>query len=109
MSSFVNVPLRAELKAKVEALPNGVAGEHGCADASLYRRFRTAGLEAVHMIPQLAAEADAKRLRAAQQRLLSHLSPDEAAEWRAAVAQAEAAGTFFIALPYHCAVGRKRH
>jgi ubiquinone/menaquinone biosynthesis C-methylase UbiE len=108
MSSFVNLPLRAELKARVEALPNGVAGEHGCADASLYRRFRAAGLADVHMFPQLAAEAEATRLHAVQQRILASLSADAAEAWRAAVNQAEAAGTFFIALPYHCAVGTKR-
>jgi hypothetical protein len=108
MSSFVNVPLRAELKARVEALPNGVAGEHGCADASLYRRFRAAGLDDVHMVPQLAAEAEATRLHAIQQRILASLSADEAEEWREAVARGEATGTFFIALPYHCAVGTKR-
>ena len=108
MSSCVNVPLRAELKARVEALPNGVAGEHGCADASLYQRFRAAGLDAVHMLPQLAAEAETTRLHAVQQRILSNLSADEAEEWRGTVNQAEAAGTFFIALPYHCAVGTKR-
>jgi ubiquinone/menaquinone biosynthesis C-methylase UbiE len=107
MSSFVNLPLRPALKAKVEALPNGVAGEHGCADASLYRRFRVAGLAAVHMLPQLAAEAEAIRLHAVQQRILSSLSATEAEEWRVAVNQAEAAGTFCIALPYHCAVGTK--
>ena len=96
-----------ELKARVEALPNGVAGEHGCADASLYGRFRAAGLDDVHMFPQLAAEAEAARLHAVQQRILASLSAAEAEEWRAAVNQAEAAGTFCIALPYHCAVGTK--
>jgi SAM-dependent methyltransferase len=108
MRSFVNLPLRPELKAKVEALPNGVAGERGCADASLYRRFRAAGLGTVHMVPQLATEAEATRLHTVQQRLLASLSATEAEEWRAAVTQAEAAGTFCIALPYHCAVGTKR-
>jgi hypothetical protein len=28
-------------------------------------------------------------------------------EWKAAVAQAEADGTFFISTPHHCAVGIK--
>jgi ubiquinone/menaquinone biosynthesis C-methylase UbiE len=107
MSSFINLPLRPALKAKVEALPNGVAGAQGCADASLYRRFRVARLAAVHMLPQLAAEAETTRLHAVQQRILSSLSAAEAEEWRAAVNQAEAAGTFCIALPYHCAVGTK--
>jgi hypothetical protein len=107
MSAFINLPLRPALKAKVEALPNGVAGAQGCADASLYRRFRVAGLAAVHMLPQLAAEAETTRLHAVQQRILSSLSAAEAEEWRAAVNQAEAAGTFCIAMPYHCAVGTK--
>jgi len=33
------------------------------------------------------------------------LSPDEAAAWRAAIAQAEAHGTLMWAWPHHCAVG----
>jgi SAM-dependent methyltransferase len=107
MSSFINLPLRPALKAKVEALPNGVAGAQGCADASLYGRFRAAGLDDVHMLPQLAAEAETTRLHAVQQRILSSLNAAEAEEWRAAVNQAEAAGTFCIAMPYHCAVGTK--
>jgi len=33
--------------------------------------------------------------------ILPTLSPDAVQEWRHAVAQAEAAGTFFIATPFH--------
>ena len=38
---------------------------------------------------------------------LATLTKEERAEWEAAVAQAEAEGTFFIATPHHCAVGIK--
>ncbi len=107
LRSVVNLPLRAELKAKVEALPNGLAGERGCADASLYRRFREAGLDDVQMFPQLATYQDHSRMHAVQDRIMAVLSPTEADEWRVARAQAEADGTFFIALPFHCTVGTK--
>jgi hypothetical protein len=102
----VNLPLRAALKQKVEALPNGTAGSQGCADASLYRRFCEAGLCDVSMFPQLAAYTGA-RAHAANERLHGALSPDELTEWQTAVAQAEVAGTFFISVPFHCAVGTK--
>jgi ubiquinone/menaquinone biosynthesis C-methylase UbiE len=106
MFSYVNVPVRAELKTKIAALPNGVAGAKGCADGSLYQRFCHAGLQNVQMLPQLATYAGA-RAHAADERIEAALSPTELAEWQTAVAQAEAAGTFFIALPFHCAVGTK--
>jgi SAM-dependent methyltransferase len=106
MYSFVNVPVRAELKTKIAALPNGVSGAKGCADGSLYQRFCSAGLQNIKMLPQLATYAGA-RAHAADERIEAALSPAELTEWQAAVAQAEAAGTFFIALPFHCAVGTK--
>ena len=104
MQSFVNVPVRAELKMKIAALPNGLAGARGCADGSLYQRFRNVGLQDVQMLPQLATYAGA-RAHAADERIEAALSPAELAEWHTAVTQAEAEGTFFIALPFHCAVG----
>jgi len=104
MHSFVNVPVRAELKMKIAALPNGLAGARGCADGSVYQRFRNAGLQDVQMLPQLATYACA-RAHAADERIEAALSPTELAEWHTAVTQAEAEGTFFIALPFHCAVG----
>jgi hypothetical protein len=47
------------------------------------------------------------RLAGFEQQLLATLSAEEAQEWRSAVAQAKAEGTFFIAMPLHCAVGTK--
>lgn len=107
MRSVANLPLSSALKAKVEALPNGVAGERGCADVSLYRRFHQVGLGGVRMFPQLATYSDSKRLHDVQERIMGALSPEEAQEWTVAVNHAEAEGTFFIALPFHCAVGTK--
>ena len=106
MHSFVNVPVRAELKMKIAALPNGVAGARGCADGSLYQRFCNAGLQNITMFPQLATYAGA-RAHAADERIHAALTPAELTEWQAAVAQAEATGTFFMALPFHCAVGTR--
>ena len=107
MRSVANLPLPAELKVKVESLPNGVAGERGCADVSLYRRFHQVGLGDVRMFPQLATYSDSKRLHDVQERILGALSPEEAQAWTVAVNQAAAEGTFFMALPFHCAVGTK--
>lgn len=106
MHAFVNLPLRPELRRKVEALPNGVAGPKGCADGSLYRRFCEAGLRDVKMSPQLATYSG-EQTHGVQERLPAALSPVELAEWQQAVAAAEPAGTFFVALPFHCAVGTK--
>ena len=112
MPWLVNLPFSAELKAKVEAPGGGMTsgvGELGCADASLYRRFHHARLTKVKMFPQLGAfdRSVASYLQDLQARLIPTLSPEEANEWQAAVARAEAELTFFIAMPLHCAVGTK--
>jgi hypothetical protein len=39
--------------------------------------------------------------------VLAALSTAEASAWRAAVAQASGEGTFYWAMPHHCAVGTK--
>jgi hypothetical protein len=110
MPRWVNLPLRAELKAKVEAPGWADEGGHprGCDEASLYQRMHRAGLSHIRMFPQLATFDDPPRLRQLQASILPTLSPEEAAEWRSAVAQGEAEGTFFIATPFHSAVGTKR-
>jgi ubiquinone/menaquinone biosynthesis C-methylase UbiE len=109
MPRWVNLPLRPEIKAKVEA--PGWADEsghpRGCDDASLYQRFHQVGLTDISMFPQLATFDGRARLQTFQASILPTLSVAEVEEWRAAVAQAEAEGTFFIATPFHCAVGTK--
>jgi SAM-dependent methyltransferase len=109
MPRWVNLVLPAELKARVEA--PGWASDRGhqlgCDDASLYQRFRQVGLTQVKKFPQFAAFDEPSRVQSLQGEILPTLPPDAAQEWRAAVTQGEAAGTFFIATPFHCAVGTK--
>jgi SAM-dependent methyltransferase len=109
-SWWVNLPLRAALKAKVEApgrLASGVAAG-GCADASIYRRFHRAGLTQLTMFPFLVpVTKEDPRFALFQQQQLAALGPEETDEWRKAVTEAEADGTFFMAQPFHCVVGVK--
>ena len=109
-SWWVNLPLKPALKAKVQApgsMASGVA-VGGCADASIYLRFHRAGLHrctfSPHLVPVTKADP---RFTLFQQIYLTSLGPQEADDWRSAVAEAEADGTFFMAQPFHCAVGVK--
>jgi hypothetical protein len=47
------------------------------------------------------------RLAAFESQILASLTVEETAEWQAAAAAAKADGTFFIASPFHCAIGTK--
>jgi ubiquinone/menaquinone biosynthesis C-methylase UbiE len=109
MPRWVNLALPAELKAKVEAPGWAPDRGHqlGCDDASLYQRLHQTGLTRVKKFPQFAAFDEPSRLQNLQGEILPTLPPDAVQEWRQAVAQAEVAGTFFIATPFHCAVGMK--
>src|SRR5438067_12620013 len=96
MPGWVNLPVSQAIKAKVE--PPGLFGAGvvpgGCADASLYRRFRAVGLTVVGLFPQLTALApDDARLAMFRQQAASVLNADETEEWHRAVAQADAEGT----------------
>lgn len=106
----VNVPLRYELKTKAQT-PRGFVGAHGCADASLYRRFHQAGLSHTRMWPQFAAfeQPETSQAQFAHGAILGALTAEETQEWHAGVSQAVADGTYFIAQPFHCAVGTKPH
>ena len=104
----VNAPLRSELKTKAQT-PRGFVGAQGCADASLYRRFHQAGLTHVQMWPQFAASdrPETPQAQFAHGAILGALTVEEASEWHAGMAEAVADGTYFIAQPFHCAVGIK--
>ena len=112
MPPWANLQLSKALRSKVSrpgAVGAGV-GAGGCADASLYRRFHAAGLTELNFFPQFDAmtpTVEPTRLAGFAQQILASLTLDEAAEWREAVAQAEADGTFFIATSHHCAIGTK--
>jgi SAM-dependent methyltransferase len=98
-----------ELRARVAKAMGAGVTEGGCADASLYRRFRAAGLTDVRPLPQLAVYDNPGHLLVQyyQSRALGVLTPGEAQEWHAAMAQARAQGSFVLAVPHHCAVGTR--
>jgi hypothetical protein len=81
--------------------------ESGCADAGLYRRMHKIGLIDVKMLPQWASHGGGERLHYMHDRIAATLTADELREWRDAVIAARADSTFFIAEPFHCAVGTK--
>jgi hypothetical protein len=106
---MINLPLRAELKAKLEAPGFGGVEPNGCADASLYARFRKAGLGNVRNLPLLAAfdDADGDYEVALLGSILGALDAAESAEARDAFARAATDGTFVVTTPFHGAVGTK--
>jgi SAM-dependent methyltransferase len=108
---WTNLPLPQLLKDKVEQ-PGGGPGvsERGCADESLYRRFRQAGLSAIDGGPAWAwARLDDRWwLGNLQHQVRGALSQDEDLAWLVAVRQAQAEGLpVWFARPFHCAVGTK--
>jgi hypothetical protein len=113
MPWWVNVPLTPALRAKVNRpgfIATAGADQAGCADASLYRRFSAAGLTNLTFLPQLVAVTpgiEPARLAAFESQVVAGLTAEETVEWHAGAAAAKADGTFFIASPFHCAVGTK--
>ena len=109
MNRWVNLPLGPALKTRIESPPwvDDRGHPQGCDDASLYQRFSRLGLRDVKMFPFISTFSDRMRLQFLQGGILPTLNADQAAEWRTALAQAEADGTFFISTPFHCAVGTK--
>jgi ubiquinone/menaquinone biosynthesis C-methylase UbiE len=106
----INLPLRPDLKKKAEGFPNGLVDEKGCADASLYRRFRQAGMTEVKGSPQFATY-DKTSPRTTLGHLLAltfnRLNQDEQSEWSKAMSAKEAEDSFFISGPHHCVIGTK--
>jgi SAM-dependent methyltransferase len=110
MSLWMNLDLNPELRARIDAAPRAGAEEHGCADASLYQRFRTAGLTDLKMGPQLGPnqpESGSSLFTSFSTRILQVLDADDAQQFGAAIAKAIEAGTLVWAEPYHSAVGTK--
>jgi SAM-dependent methyltransferase len=109
---WYNLALPPDLKARAERVAGPGAGPGGCADGSLLRRCRVAGLAAARAWLQMATlypGRDTWELWAYYQSwVLGALSADEAVAWRAAVGRAEADTTLYWAFPHHCAVGTKR-
>jgi ubiquinone/menaquinone biosynthesis C-methylase UbiE len=111
MSPWFNLELPDELRRAAEAVPGAGADEHGCSDASLYRRFRSAGLRDLVMGPQLgpdSAERSPDRQRLFTARIAQGLPPAQMRQFREAAARAVDEGVMVWAEPYHCAVGVKQ-
>ena len=109
MNRWVNLPLRLDLKTRIESPPwvDDPGHPQGCDDSSLYQRFARLGLQNTRMFPFISTFAEPERLQFMQGGILPTLNGEEAAEWRAAAEQAQSDGTFFISTPFHCAVGTK--
>ena len=110
MRPWINLAVRPELLAAAAAVPGAGAADLGCSDASLYRRFDSAGLKTVMLGPQLATdrpEVSPERLRQFAGRIAQGLGADDAHEFRAAVKQAVEQGSMLWAEPYHGALAIK--
>ena len=105
MPWWINLPFEADLKNKVDA-PRGAGGPPACDDSSLYSRIQRAGLNEVKMFPYIAAFQGLIAEYYLERTYLT-LNSDEASEWRVVKAKAEKEGTYFIAQPFHCAIGTK--
>ena len=106
-----SLPLRPELRAKLSARGRAGVTTGGCADATLYRRFRARGFADVTMGPRFAIDRPEDGLPAWRAYFegasLGVLDEAGAAEWRAAAARATAEGSYLWAWAYHCAVGTR--
>lgn len=90
-------------------MPPQSVGAKGVADASLYRRARTACLEDLTCFPSLVTldRPEGPIWRYREDHLLSLLTSEETAMWRTARDAANERGLLFMAHPMHCVVGRK--
>jgi ubiquinone/menaquinone biosynthesis C-methylase UbiE len=104
---WVNLPLDAALKTSVERRMGSGVIPQGCADATLYQRMFGSGLGQIEIFPQLATFTKGGQFQDRVGRILSLVPPEDLPVCRAAIAKAEAERTFFIAEPFHCAVGTK--
>ena len=105
---IVNAPLPEELKLHVETDPKFTprAATTGCADASLYRKFVGAGLEDVQIFPQFITYREPGRIDQLARVIEANLDLGDRKVWCQAVETAKGDGTFFIAVPMHCAIGK---
>jgi SAM-dependent methyltransferase len=110
IAPWLNLDVDAELQRALDAVPGAGADERGCADASLYRRFVSAGLQDLTMGPQFGADSaqhSPERLRLFVGRVAQGLPAEQSRAFRDHVHKAVEAGTMVWAEVYHSAVGRK--
>ena len=108
---FVNLPLDAAIKAKVEhpSAQGSDAGPDGCADATLYNRFQASSLTQVKMFPHLAAFNEPFVIDFFRDSVSWVLDDDETAALHTACEQVKKDGSFVFSYPHHCGIGQKPH
>jgi SAM-dependent methyltransferase len=108
MPQWWHLTLPEALRNKVSVPPQSV-GANGVADASLYPRMAAAGFEALTCFPALITfdRPDGPIWRYREDHVLSGLTEEETAVWRAATEAARRDGLLFMANPLHRVVGRK--
>jgi len=91
------------------ATPPPSVSPKGVADASLYRRMRSAGLGDLVCYPMLVTldRPQGPIWRYREDHVLSLLTAEESALWQEARDAARAEGVLLAAHPMHCAVGTK--
>lgn len=108
LDQWWNLELSGPLRAKTKMPPQSV-GVGGVADRSLYVRMRRAGLVDLQAFPALITldRSEGPMWRYREDAVLSQLTPDETAEWRAATGAAELDGVLMASHVLHAAVARK--
>ncbi|MFT5391415.1 MAG: ubiquinone/menaquinone biosynthesis C-methylase UbiE [Gammaproteobacteria bacterium] len=106
--SICSVDVESDVKSIIEA-PYRSVGEHGCADASLYRRFRESVLSHCEFFPHLLTLRDpaGAAWRYREPFFLAQLDDEQVQRWEAAKARAVQSDQFVFASGLHCAVGTK--
>jgi SAM-dependent methyltransferase len=103
-----NVDTPDAIRERMTTPPQSVAAK-GVADASLYRRARTAGLADLTCFPSLVTldRPDGPIWRYREDHLLAQLTAEETTAWQIVRDAANEQGLLFMAHPMHCVVGHK--
>ena len=108
MDNVCTIPVDAAILDRVLA-PYQSVTEYGCADASLYRRFLSRGLEDQRFFPHYLTLRDPYGAAWAYREsyFLAQFNESETRDWIAAKSAAIDDGSFLFASGLHCAVGTK--
>ena len=108
MNNVCTIPVDASILKRV-LTPYQSVTEYGCADASLYRRLLSNGLEDLRFFPHYLTLRDPYGAAWAYREsyFLAQFSESETRAWIAAKSAAIDDGSFLFASGLHCAVGTK--
>ena len=108
MGNVCTIPVDGSILERV-LTPYQSVTEYGCADASLYRRFLSNGLEDLRFFPHYLTLRDPQGAAWAYREsyFLAQFNETETQAWIAAKSTAIDDGSFLFASGLHCAVGTK--